>query len=157
VGRGGEDREVMSGRLKRLTIAEAAMSVFLYDSGFSLQNVATFFGVTRQGMHDLLKRRTIMRPQQRHGSDNHFYRGGPIARDNAQNVLEKAVERGDVIPYPCEICGSDYLFADGRRGTQAHHDDYAKPLAVRWLCQKHHHEWHRDNVAEFYHVNGVPE
>ncbi len=35
---------------------------------------------------------------------------------------------------PCEVC-------DEAR-VQAHHDDYFKPLDVRWLCIKHHAEAH---------------
>jgi hypothetical protein len=27
--------------------------------------------------------------------------------------------------------------------VQAHHDDYTKPLAVDWLCTKHHAERHK--------------
>lgn len=29
--------------------------------------------------------------------------------------------------------------------TQAHHDDYQKPLEVRWLCRQCHADWHRLN------------
>ena len=36
----------------------------------------------------------------------------------------------------CEICG---------KPAQAHHDDYDKPLEVRWLCPKHHMEWHKNH------------
>jgi len=34
----------------------------------------------------------------------------------------------------CEVCGE--IKALG------HHDDYDKPLEVRWLCPKHHIELH---------------
>jgi hypothetical protein len=34
----------------------------------------------------------------------------------------------------CEICGAV---------AEAHHDDYSKPLQVRWLCFKHHRELHK--------------
>ena len=34
----------------------------------------------------------------------------------------------------CEICGKEK--------THAHHDDYDKPLNVRWLCAEHHRQWH---------------
>lgn len=35
---------------------------------------------------------------------------------------------------PCEVCGDEKV--------QAHHDDYSKPLKVKWLCKKHHYEHH---------------
>lgn len=134
---------LMAGKLKKLTPTQADEAVQMYDGGQSLQMVAERFGVTRQAMHDLLKRRTQMRPQLRYGEDNHFFRGGPTASDPAHNQVEKAVLRGELIPQPCEACGADYAFRDGRRGVQAHHEDYSKPLEVRWLCQKCHHEEHR--------------
>jgi ribosomal protein S27AE len=38
---------------------------------------------------------------------------------------------------PCEVCGCEKV--------HAHHDDYDKPLNVRWLCTIHHNEWHSKN------------
>lgn len=43
--------------------------------------------------------------------------------------------RGKLTPKPC-WCGS--------RKVQMHHADYSKPLAVVWLCRKHHLDLHRD-------------
>lgn len=32
--------------------------------------------------------------------------------------------------------------------SQAHHEDYARPLDVRWLCFKHHRETHGQQVNQ---------
>ena len=45
----------------------------------------------------------------------------------ARNAAQK------LSPKPCEVCGT-------LQGVQRHHDDYEKPLEVRWLCRKHHAE-----------------
>jgi uncharacterized protein YlaI/predicted HTH domain antitoxin len=121
----------------------------LYQKGLSIQDVADYYGMTRQAMRMILKRRGCeFREQKRTGEDNHFYRGGATASDRAQNILEKAIERGAVVrKAKCELCGSTDTFKDGRTAIQAHHTDYNKPLDVMWLCQKCHHEWHKNNRA----------
>lgn len=40
---------------------------------------------------------------------------------------------------PCEVCGS--------LDTQRHHDDYSKPLEVRWVCPLHHKGIHIKEVV----------
>ena len=95
----------------------------------------------------ILKRRNVkFRDQKKYGKDNHFCRGTK-ASSVAQNITEKAIVKGILTPESCEICGKNGKFQDGRREVQAHHDNYNKPLSVRWLCQKCHHEWHKKNKA----------
>jgi ribosomal protein S27AE len=55
----------------------------------------------------------------------------------AHVIIGNAIRDGRLEKQPCEICGDAQV--------HAHHDDYAKPLDVRWLCITHHNEWHRIN------------
>lgn len=53
----------------------------------------------------------------------------------AHILVGNAIAKGKLIKQPCEVCGE--LKVD------AHHDDYTKPLDVRWLCKTHHAEHHK--------------
>jgi predicted DNA-binding protein YlxM (UPF0122 family) len=121
-------------------------AVDMYNNGFSIGETAAYFDVSRQAMWAILKRRGVeFREKLKFGNENHFFRGGVTACAHAHDVVEKAVLRGKIAKKPCEVCGADGRFSDGRSEVQAHHDDYNFPLTVRWLCQKHHHEWHKNN------------
>lgn len=124
-------------------------AVKMYELGFSIEEIADYYGVSRQSMWKSLQRRGVnFRDNKKYGTENHFFRGTK-ASDRAQNILEKAIEKGIVKrKYVCECCGSSYNFSDGRTGIQAHHCDYNKPLEVMWLCQKCHHNWHKNNKAK---------
>ena len=125
-------------------------AVPMYQSGLSIQDVATYFQVTRQAMWDIMHRRGAkFRPNTRNGTENHFARGTK-AVDRAQNILEKAVEKGIIERHlECEKCGVlNPRFKNGRTAIQAHHSDYDKPLEVMWLCQRCHHKWHKSNKAK---------
>lgn len=63
----------------------------------------------------------------------------PIKR-KAHSAAKNAIRDGIIKKAPCEICGATR--------AQAHHDDYSKPLDVRWLCTKHHAEWHKTNTPK---------
>ena len=83
------------------------------------------------------------------GEDNPNWKGG-ISKDNyhykqlqkerypkkvnAREKVASAIRSGLLKQEPCAICGSP--------NTQAHHEDYNKPLDVIWLCPKHHREAH---------------
>ena len=62
--------------LHKLTPDTITEAIQCYQSGESLSVVAARFGVSRQSMWDVLRRRIQLRPQVRYGADNHFYRGG---------------------------------------------------------------------------------
>lgn len=53
----------------------------------------------------------------------------------AHACLRSALKRGLIEKAPCEVCGSAEV--------DAHHDDYDKPMDVRWLCRRHHQAEHR--------------
>lgn len=45
----------------------------------------------------------------------------------------------------CRIVRPDHCLACGKVGpVQGHHDDYSKPLEVRWVCVRCHADIHRD-------------
>lgn len=63
----------------------------------------------------------------------------PQAR-KARNDLWTAIWQGRVTPAErCEKCNGRPVFLDK---IQAHHDDYSKPLDVRWLCRSCHIKHH---------------
>ena len=62
------------------------------------------------------------------------------SKTQAHHMVEAALDHGRLAREPCEACGSP--------DTQSHHDDYSKPLDVRWLCIPHHAEWHQDMQRE---------
>lgn len=53
-----------------------------------------------------------------------------IMKRNARKLVAMRVRRGKMTKGPCEVCAEVKV--------EAHHEDYSKPLEVRWLCQKHH-------------------
>lgn len=55
----------------------------------------------------------------------------------AHVIVNNYLRDGKLFKQPCEICGECK--------SVAHHDDYNKPLDVRWLCQGHHKQWHSLN------------
>jgi hypothetical protein len=48
----------------------------------------------------------------------------------ARAAVARAIRAGRLARRPCEVCGCER--------SEAHHEDYSRPLDVRWLCRVHH-------------------
>lgn len=55
-------------------------------------------------------------------------------KDSTRSYAGVYKRRGKLLERPCEVCGAV---------AEMHHDDYSKPLEVKWLCRTHHRELHR--------------
>lgn len=53
---------------------------------------------------------------------------------NCRSYLNTYLKRGKIVKQPCELCNSNIV--------EAHHDDYTKPLQVKWYCREHHMSKH---------------
>ena len=58
-------------------------------------------------------------------------------KHRAEWTVGNAIRDGRLVRKPCEECGDPK--------SHAHHDDYSKPLEVRFLCAIHHRRWHADH------------
>lgn len=52
----------------------------------------------------------------------------------AREAVKRAKKSGKIIPQPCFVCGEIKV--------HAHHEDYLKPLDVKWLCSPCHRAQH---------------
>lgn len=60
-------------------------------------------------------------------------------KESARGMLNKAIAGGRVRkPSRCSECGT-------KGYVEGHHDDYRKPLEVRWLCRQCHENMHHLN------------
>ena len=66
----------------------------------------------------------------------------PELRYTAMVEYQKALYRGILVREACSVCGTNV-------SVLGHHEDYSRPLDVRWLCPKHHGLSHREiNAAK---------
>lgn len=80
-------------------------------------------------------RAEIMPPEEQNSYGTGFSATERERRRKAREILNHYLRDNHVARLPCEVCGNP--------NTEAHHDDYSKPLEVRWLCFKHHRAWHK--------------
>ena len=70
------------------------------------------------------------------------YTRDPALREHhdARWQVQQAIICGRLVRQPCEVCG--------KATVDAHHDDYSRPLDVRWLCRRHHIEHHAKATSQ---------
>lgn len=102
--------------------------------------LAKMFNVTAQ---------TISNARKRQNASRNPKRSKKCVR-SACYAVRNALRSGKLVrPKCCESCGGKETF--NKRGyslLEAHHDDYSKPLEVRWLCKTCHRHWHQYNDAK---------
>lgn len=71
-----------------------------------------------------------------------YYKKYPM-KYAARVITGNAIRDGKLFPeIKCLVCNSSTKI-------EGHHDDYTKPLDVRWLCESCHKEWHRHNQPRY--------
>lgn len=88
-----------------------------------------------------LKAKVTKRYRDRHRVYSKNFQKNNKEKVRAHALLKRAVQKGIVIkPTRCERCSGEFPI----QKIQGHHEDYNKPLDVKWLCWlchlKTHHE-----------------
>lgn len=67
-----------------------------------------------------------------------------LEKSRARGAVSHAIRTGRLERRPCEwvLPESEGKLTCGERTVDGHHDDYARPLDVRWLCRRHHRLTH---------------
>jgi hypothetical protein len=98
---------------KRDAGREAEIRRLRFDEGWTLQEIGTKYGISRERV------RQIIDGQQQDPEEK-----------SAQRSVMYAIKSGRLTRLPCRVCGNPK--------TEAHHEDYSKPLDVVFLCRVHH-------------------
>lgn len=79
------------------------------------------------------------RGNRQNAEDLRKYRANNPKKYKAHQAIHSATRNGIIVKLDeCELCSSSL-------GIEGHHDDYDKPLEVRWLCSKCHPIWHAEH------------
>lgn len=110
----------------------------LREKKYTYQEIGTELGLTKQRIHQIdtkykakKKELTEKRKVQLKQSIKKWRNKYPEKLKAHRKVFIE-LRAGRIKSEPCEVCG---MFP-----TQAHHEDYSKPLNVIWLCKTHHVE-----------------
>ena len=112
----------------------------------NLQKIQAYDKLRSNQPHRIMARKEYAKTEQ--GKEAHrrgikAYQERYPMRHAAHVITGNAIRDGKLIRTSnCSVCGST-------EKIEGHHDDYTKPLDVRWLCEKCHKEWHRHNKPKY--------
>lgn len=87
------------------------------------------FNQTDKGKAGMIRRRKVSYAKFKH-------------KFHARSLVAKAVKRGEIAKPPtCSRCGGRGARIEG------HHENYAEPLKVIWLCSQCHHDLHHQKLV----------
>lgn len=91
---------------------------------------------TRRKVNPAVQEYDRKRGNRQNAEDLRKYRTENPKKYKAHRAIRSAIKNGTITKSDeCELCSSSL-------GIEGHHDDYDKPLEVRWLCSKCHSLWH---------------
>lgn len=115
------------------TIKRRLVSEFKAN-GYNVSHTAKALGISRRAFYRYAHKYRILLE----GDGKVLAPGTNKQKDRARTLVHRAIERGELRVLPCEICHTT-------EDVQAHHDDYSKPMYIRWLCLEHHSAAHNPN------------
>lgn len=90
--------------------------------------------------YEKTEKRILSKRKRAKGYTKKYKEKNPKKRQ-AHIIVGNSIRSGALIrPNICSEC-------ERTQNIQAHHDDYNKPLEVRWLCSRCHIKWHKHNQA----------
>jgi len=88
------------------------------------------------------KRPDVLKKRKEYGSSEEvrqrtkqWQKDNPV-KHKAQWLARKAIYRGNLVRTPCSVCGDE--------NSEAHHEDYSRPLDVIFYCKIHHRARHKE-------------
>jgi hypothetical protein len=83
----------------------------------------------------ILKTDEINKKRRQQYHDNSPIRIRDRIKHQVRALTRSYIKSGKLIKGKCEVCADI--------NVEAHHDDYDKPMDIRWLCKKHHMAHHK--------------
>ena len=125
-----------------LTHSQLLECIDRYRNGTSINTLSKETGIHNHRLKGILAPYVTLRTK-----GSYLQRGGKRRPTFVAHRVRRALRSGKLTnPHVCSKCGESPLDKNGKSLIHGHHDDYNKPLEVRWLCRRCHFEWHKHNT-----------